>query len=149
MRSTTAAGMLLGGTILLSGCVRFTPSVLRAPDVFLEKIVFCQSVEVRDGTAAASPAADSFHRARDESIYCYIELGELRGAHELQWRWYAPAGELMRRSDRIEVGEAGKTFARFLAWDRISVHPESEGGAWSAAVFLDGVLLASRRFEIL
>ncbi len=48
----------------------------------------------------------------------------------------------------LAVGEAGKAFERYVAWDTIFVSDDKEPGTWRVAVFLDERLLVSGRFEV-
>ena len=140
--------LLLGGILLTSACLRFHPAALDPPAAFLERCILCPRIDVSGG--GAEPAAEQLVYQDDPpfSAFCFVELRDLRGRHRLQWKWYAPSGALMRRSEEIPVGEAERTFARYLAWDGLRFGPGGEKGTWTAAVFLDADLLASRAFEV-
>jgi hypothetical protein len=55
---------------------------------------------------------------------------------------------LFRVGEKISIGESGKSFDRYIAWDQISINEEKKNGVWTVAVFLDDKLLVSRELEI-
>jgi hypothetical protein len=148
MTGSTRARLLIGGVLLASACLRFRPAALEPPSAFLERCVLCSRVE--QGGGSAKPAAEQllFKGGTPFSAFCFVELRDLRGRHRLQWKWYAPSGALMRRSEEIPVGETGQTFGRYLAWDELRLGPGSERGVWTSSVFLDADLLVTREFEV-
>jgi len=46
------------------------------------------------------------------------------------------------------VGEEGKIFERYIAWDVIYISEDKEKGAWTVAVFMDDKVIAVKDFEI-
>jgi len=148
MSGSKLARPLLWGMLLTSACIRFQPAALDPPAAFLERCILCPRVETRAGTAEPAGEKLLYQGGDSFSIFSFVELGDLRGGHLLQWKWYAPSGILMRRSDEIPVGEPGRTFARYLAWDELRLESGSERGAWTSSIFLDADLLATREFVV-
>jgi hypothetical protein len=68
--------------------------------------------------------------------------------YSLFWKWYAPSRRLYRVTDKISVGEEGKIFERYIAWDVIYVSEDKESGVWTVAVFMDDKVIAVKDFEI-
>jgi hypothetical protein len=118
------------------------------PAAAIYRHVLCAAVEVRGDWAEPGPDTPSFQIGRDAAAHSFLELRDLRGRHELQWKWYDPAGRLFRSSDPVAVGEEGRTFARYIAWDRLRLDSDREPGLWTVAVFTDGRLAGSRTFEV-
>jgi hypothetical protein len=134
--------------ILAAACVRFTPPVLDEPFVVLERAVFCSSLDQKDNWAEPAGEKAIFKKGTDANVYSFLELRDLRGAHTLLWKWYDPSRRLYRETEGIAVGENGKIFDRYIAWDLINVTEGKENGVWTVAVFMDGRLFASKEFEI-
>jgi len=148
MTGSRRTRLFLGGILLTSACLRFHPAALGPPAAFLERCILSSRIDMSGG--GAEPAAEQLVYQDDPpfSAFCFVELRDLRGRHRLQWKWYAPSGVLMRRSEEIPVGEAERTFARYLAWDELRFGPGGERGTWTSTVFLDTDLLAARTFEV-
>jgi hypothetical protein len=121
---------------------------LRPPAAAIDRHVLCAAVAVKDDWANPGPDAASFLKGRDAAVHSFLELRDLNGRHTVAWKWYDPARSLIRASDPVAVGEEGKTYARYIAWDRILLVADREAGRWTVAVFIDGELAASRAFEI-
>ncbi len=134
--------------LLAAGCVKFRPPALDEPVVVLERFLFCASVAQKEDWAEPGPVKASFTAGEDDQIFAFVGLRDLRGPHTLAWKWYGPDRKLARSPDAIRIGEEGKAFDSYIAWDAIAVTPERTSGAWTVAVFLDEALLASKRFEI-
>jgi hypothetical protein len=131
-----------------AACVKFTPPALEEPAAVLERFLFCATVEQKEDWAEAGPARSAFAPAEDGQVYAFVEFRDLRGLHALAWKWYVPSGKLRRAPEAISIGEEGKSFASYIAWDAVSLDSEMERGTWTVALFLDGALLAEKRFEV-
>lgn len=142
------AALLLIALAAVPACVRFTPPRLEEPPVVLERLLFCASVLPKDGWAEPVDEKTTFVKGTDPGVSAFLALRSLRGAHTLSWKWYGPSKILYRAADRISVGEEGKAFETYIAWDSILVDNDKETGTWTVAVFLDDRLLVSGRFEM-
>jgi hypothetical protein len=129
-------------------CVRFKPPALDEPAVVLERFVFCASVVPKEAWAEPGPAQTSFRKGTDGQVCAFISFRDLRGPHTLGWRWYGPSGRIARSPEAIPVGEEGKSYASYIAWDAIALDADRESGVWTVAISLDGVFLTSGSFEI-
>jgi hypothetical protein len=143
------AGAWAAAVLMSAACVRFKPAALAPPAWFLERCFICPRIDVSGGVAEPYAEQELFRGGEPFAVFCFAELGRLRGRHLLQWRWYAPSGALMRRSGELGVGEEGPEPVRCRTWDELRLEAGSERGAWTAAVFLDGLLLAVREFRVL
>lgn len=140
---------LIAAALTAAGCLRILPKDRpELPAAVLHRHVLCAAVEVRGDWAEPGKDASSFRVGTDPAVHSFLELRDLRGRHELHWKWYDPARALIRSSDPVAVGEEGKTFGRYIAWDRILLHRDREPGMWTVAVFVDDRLAASRTFEV-
>jgi hypothetical protein len=118
------------------------------PAAAVDRHVLCAAVAVKDDWARPGPDGTSFVKGRDAAVHSFLELRDLRGRHAVAWKWYDPARSLVRASDPVAIGEEGKTYDRYIAWDRILLDADREAGRWTVAVFIDGALADSRVFEI-
>jgi hypothetical protein len=144
-------GALLTAALLAasSGCVRILPKDRpEPPAAVVDSHILCAAVTPRGGWADPGPDASSFSRGAEAAVHSFLELRGVRGRHAAAWRWYGPSGLLVRASDPVDVGEEGRTYARYIAWDKMALHEGREPGAWTVAVLIDGRLAASRSFEV-
>jgi hypothetical protein len=134
--------------ILAAACVRFAPPALEDPAVVFDRIVFSSGLNQKADWAGPVGEKRRFEKGSDPNVYAFLSFGELRGAHTLSWKWYDPSRRLYRTTDLIDIGEAGKVFERYIAWDVIFVSDDKPNGLWTVAVFMDGRLIGSNDFEI-
>ncbi len=134
--------------LFAAGCVKFKPPDLDEPAAVLERFVFCAAVEQKEDWAEPGPPRASFTAAEDGQVFAFVAFSDLRGPHTLSWKWYGPGRKLERAPEAIRIGEEGKAFDSYIAWDAIAVTPERACGTWTVAVFLDEALLTAKCFEI-
>jgi len=143
------AALLAIGIGLAAGCIRFTPaSGLKPPPAILERMVLCASISQKDKWADPLGEKTVFKKGEDANAIAFLSFRDFHGGHTLVWKWYDPARRLYRASDGIAVGEDGKVYEKYIAWDMIYVSGEKADGIWNVAVFMDGILLVSKEFEI-
>ena len=134
--------------VLMPGCFRLGQLSLDEPTVVLERLVFCASLDQKNGWAEPVGDRALFIKGVDSNVYSFLNLRDLRGLHSLFWKWYAPSRRLYRVTDKIAVGKVGKIFERYIAWDLINVSEDKEIGTWTVAVFIDDKMIAVKDFEI-
>ncbi len=146
-RSKLMAG-LAALLLVVSGCVKFKPPALDEPAAVLERFLFCASVEQKEDWAEPGPGKTVFTADADGQVFAFIGFTDLRGAHTLSWKWYGPSQKLERAPEAIRIGEEGKSYESYIAWDAIALTPDRAPGIWTVAVFLDEGCLAAKSFEI-
>jgi hypothetical protein len=146
--SWAVAGTLFLGILGFGGCIRLKPAVLEQPKAILGSMIFCSSVEQKEGWAKPSAEQTAFSRDSDSSVYAFLGFRDLRGTHTLLWKWFDPGRKLYRATEPIALGEESKAFESYFAWDRIFASEDKRSGTWTVAVFLDNKLLAVKSFEI-
>lgn len=143
------AALLAIGIGLAAGCIRFTPvSGLKPPPAILDRMVLCAAINQKDNWADPAGEKTVFKKGEDANAISFLNFRDFHGRHTLVWKWYDPARRLYRASDGIAVGEDGKVYEKYIAWDMIYVSEEKADGTWTVAVFMDGILLVSKEFEI-
>ncbi len=143
------AAFLIVGIGLAAGCIRFTPaSGLKPPPAILDRMVLCASINQKNNWADPVGEKTVFKKGEDANTISFLNFRDFHGGHTLVWKWYDPARRLYRASDGIAVGEDGKVYEKYIAWDMIYVSEEKADGTWTVAVFMDGILLVSKEFEI-
>jgi hypothetical protein len=146
LRPRLPAALLL--ILAAAACVKFTPPALEKPAAVLERFLFCASVDQKEDWAEPGPDQAVFAPDEDGQVFAFAAFRDLRGPHTLGWKWYAPSGKLRRAPEAIPIGEEGKSFASYIAWDAVPLGPETERGTWTVTLFLDGALLTEKRFEV-
>jgi len=143
-----------GGLIFLLGlglcsCVRLAPKTEAVPPAAVpDRFVLCARVVRTADWADLALVGDAFSRDRDSAVCAVISFKALRDAHRLVWKWYDPAGRLVRESNPVPVGEEGSEFDRFLAWDELPVSGDTAVGRWTVALFVDDRFAGSKEFEM-
>lgn len=136
------------GLLFFEACIRFTPAALEQPAAVLERAILCNRVDVQNGWAEPSAEQKIFVKGKDNHVFSFLEIRDLRDKHSLHWKWYDSSRRLSRAAEKITIGEKGKFFKKYIAWDQVSISEEKEIGVWTVAIFLDDRLVASRVFEI-
>jgi len=142
-------GVLFLALLTAAACIRLVPiPAVEEPKAVIDRHVFAAAVEKTGDWAEPRDEKAVFVKARDGAVFSFLSLTDLQDEHTLAWKWYDPAGKLYRETEPIKIGRAGQIFARYVAWDEIRVLEAQDGGRWTAAVFLDGALALTARFEI-
>lgn len=136
------------GLILAAACVKFKPPALDEPSAVLERFLFCASIEQKEDWAEPGPARSFFSAGQDGQVFAFVGFRDLRGPHALSWKWYGPSRTLHRATEAIRIGEEGKSYASYIAWDAVPLAPDRERGVWTVALFLDEGFLVSKGFEV-
>jgi hypothetical protein len=132
-----------------AACVRLAPNVDALPPAAVpDRFILCARVTRTADWADFSLVGETFVRDRDTSVCAVVDFRSLRGAHRLVWKWYGPAGRLVRISDPVTVGEAEAEYDRYLAWDEFPVSGETPLGRWEVALFIDERFARSKEFEM-
>lgn len=147
-----AAGRFLCAAALVlsaasASCVSLKVRPLEDPHARIETLVVCR--EVREDGESLVPEGISGTFQADSQIVCFLKIIDIPGPVSLRWTWYGPEGELVRDTGEIAVNSEGRYLGSISAYDRLD--PEDIGGRtgrWTAAVFIDGVLAGTARFEI-
>jgi hypothetical protein len=149
-RSTRAAtrSALSLVIVLSASCVKFTPPALDEPAAVLERFLICSSLEQTGDWAEPGPPQSVFQAGDDGQAFAFVGFIDLVGPHTLSWKWYDPSRRLYRAPDAIRIGEEGKSYESYIAWDTISVTRDKAAGVWTVAVFMDEEFLAAKSFEI-
>jgi len=134
---------------LLSACIQLKPKKIPSfPSPVLDKSIFCERIETEDNWAYPAREKAIFIKGKDKRIYSFLSFKNVKEEHFLEWKWYDPQNKIYRSSRRIKIGEEGKYFEKFIAWDNIFLFEEKESGKWKVAVFLDDKILDVIEFEI-
>ena len=128
-------------------CVRLAPKTAALPPAAVpDRFVLCAKVVRTADWADLSLVGETFFLDRDAAVCAVIDFKALRNAHHLVWKWYDPAGRLVRTSEPVGIGEDGAEFDRFLAWDEFSVSGETPIGRYTVALFIDDRFAGSKEF---
>jgi hypothetical protein len=148
-KSPERRAILLLAALAAGACVRLAPrQAADEPKAAIDRHVFAAAVEKSGDWAEPRDEKDVFIKGRDGAVISFVSLKDLQDEHTLAWKWYDPAGKLYRAPDPIKIGRPGQLFSRYIAWDEIRVFEAQDDGRWTTALFLDGVLALTARFEI-
>jgi hypothetical protein len=88
----------------------------------------------------------------DNAVFAHVRFANISGKHNVQWKWYGPDGYLYYATDKYPIGTAkGKYAEEATTWHKISIKDdkaEQYPGEWKVAIYLDGELIASNKFDI-
>jgi len=95
------------------------------------------------------PIGDEPVAAGDPAVYALIKVLQVSKPLKLQWHWYSPDNQLIRRSKTVEINARSKYLAYFAAWDMLSQSYYSDKkGAWTVVITLDGNFLSKKEFFV-
>ncbi|TFG79397.1 MAG: hypothetical protein E4H23_05980 [Chrysiogenales bacterium] len=83
------------------------------------------------------------------AVYSLIKVLQVSKPLKLQWHWYSPDNQLIRRSKTVEINAKGKYLAYFAAWDTLSqsYYSEKKGG-WTVVITVNGSFLSKKDFAV-
>lgn len=95
------------------------------------------------------PVSDEPVTATDPGVYSLVKVLQVSKPLKLQWLWYSPANQLVRRSKTVEINAKSKYLAYFAAWDMLSqTYFSDKKGAWTVVITIDGNFLARKEFAV-
>jgi hypothetical protein len=131
-----------------AGCLSFRVDPLPEPEREIRQIILC--AEINETRELLRPGTEtSEFRAGRDTVYCFLYLAEVAETLTLQWRWYQPGRELFRESQEVQINQDVTYLEAVTAYDKIGPESLEElPGEWSVAVFVNGVLLGRRSFQV-
>jgi len=90
---------------------------------------------------------DSFS-AMDGKAYSWLDLGQIDGPHQIEWRWHSPDGGLyFTDSSRVDGTDRGRKTA-YSSIDIRGKKAASMPGSWRVDVYQDGRMMLNQRFTM-
>lgn len=131
----------------IPGCFSFRVTVPLDPECVLGALAIIHS---EPGTLDfEKPILDEPFSADGAGVYALIKVLQVSKPLTLQWRWYSPDNQLVRRSPAVQINAKGKYLNYFAAWDNLARPAYSEKkGTWTVLITADGSYLASREFTV-
>jgi hypothetical protein len=148
-RTSPARRLLLAAALplLLAGCVSLSFDVPPEPECAVGALA------VVHGDPAArnfeEPLSDEPVVAADPSVYSLIKVLQVSKPLTLQWLWYSPDNQLVRRSKAVAINAKGKYLAYFAAWDVLAnANYAEKKGKWTVVITANGSFLARKEFQV-
>lgn len=142
-------GPLLMAAVLCAfpGCFSFRVLVPLDPECVVGALAITHSEPGK--LDFEKPISDEPLTAADAGVYALIKVLQVSKPLTLQWQWYSPDNQLIRRSPAVQINAKGKYLSYFAAWDILarSVYSEKKGN-WTVLITADGSYLASREFTV-
>lgn len=129
------------------GCFSFRVTVPLDPECVVGALAIIRS---EPGTLDfEKPILDEPLSADGAGVYALIKVLQVSKPLTLQWQWYSPDNQLVRRSPAVQINAKGKYLSYFAAWDILarSYYSEKKGN-WTVLITADGSYLASREFTV-
>jgi hypothetical protein len=129
------------------GCFSFRVTVPLDPECVIGALAIIHS---EPGTLdLEKPILDEPFSADSTGVYALIKVLQVSKPLTLQWQWYSPDNQLVRRSPAVQINAKGKYLTYFAAWDNLARSFYSEKkGTWTVLITADGSYLASREFAV-
>jgi len=128
-------------------CFSFRVEVPLDPECVIDTLVIVKTIpakEAMENKIVAEPVAST-----DATIYALIKVLQLSKPLKLQWHWYTPDNQLLRKSKIAEINAKSKYLSYFVAWD---VLPQTcyadKKGRWTVLITADDAYLAKTEFDI-
>jgi hypothetical protein len=131
----------------LSGCFSFRITVPPDPECVVGAMAIVRSEP--GSRNFEEPISDEPVVAADPSIYSLVKVLQVSKPLTLQWLWYSPDNQLVRRSKTVEINAKGRYLAFFAAWDTLPRPYYSEKkGNWTVVITVDGSFLTRKEFAV-
>jgi hypothetical protein len=141
--------LLLMAAVLcaFTGCFSFRVIVPLEPERLVGALVLIHSEP--GSLDFEKPLNDEPVTTDGAGIYALIKVLQMSKPLTLQWLWYSPDNQLVRRSPAVQINAKGKYLSYFAAWDNLarSYYSEKKGN-WTVLITADGGFLASKEFTI-
>jgi len=135
---------------LLCACAS-TQKPVTAGSVQVKDTILSKAVTHR-GKVSIPVNPTSVFFTTDKEVCALIRMENLSGEHVLQWKWYAPGGELYSKTSDYQIKTRPNTFAKEGgACHRIAIRDTEVAlrpGEWRVNTYLDNALVATDVFEI-
>ena len=107
-----------GAPLPFSGCFSFRVTVPPDPECVVGAlaIIHCEPAAMD----FEKPISDEPVTAGDAGVYALIKVLQVSKPLTLQWHWYSPDNQLVRRSKTVQINAKGKYLAYFAAWDTLA-----------------------------
>ncbi|MGB0525638.1 MAG: hypothetical protein ACPGJS_21855 [Flammeovirgaceae bacterium] len=83
-----------------------------------------------------------FHAEEDQYVECYVFWPVLSGEHLLEWKWYAPNGEMYKHHSINLEPVGGKSY---WAWHHVEAK-ELQSGRWRVELYMASVKVGEKEF---
>jgi hypothetical protein len=143
------SGMLLMATILLClpCCFSFRVTVPLDPECVVSALAIVHSVPGEMDLEKS--IGDEPVTAADASVTALIKVLQVSKPLNLQWLWYSPDNQLVRRSKTVEINAKSKYLSYFAAWDILAdSYYSKKKGNWTVVITADGSFLARKEFTV-
>ena len=139
--------LLAAGLCVFSGCFSFRVTVPLDPECVVGMLAIVHS---EPGTLDfEKPISDEAVSADGAGIYSLIKVLQVSKPLTLQWHWYSPDNQIVRRSPVVQINAKGKYLTYFAAWDILArSHYSEKKGIWTVLITADGSFLAKREFTV-
>lgn len=131
----------------LTGCFSFRVTVPDDPENVVGSLAIVHSEPGK--LDLEKPIADEPFSPDGAGVYALIKVMQVSRPLTLQWHWYSPANQLVRRSPEVQLNAKGKYLAYFAAWDILArSYYSDKKGNWTVLITADNRFLASREFTV-
>ncbi len=138
---------LAGALGCFASCFSFRVTVPLDPECVVGALVIVHSEPA--AMDFEKPIGDEPVAATAAGIYSLIKVLQVSKPLKLQWLWYAPDNQLVRRSRTVVINAKNKYLAYFAAWDMMPQADFSEKkGGWTVVITSDGNFLAKKEFAV-
>jgi hypothetical protein len=129
------------------GCFSFRVTVPLDPECVIGALAIVHS---EPGTLDfEKPLSDEAVTTGSAGIYALVKVLQVSKPLTLQWHWYSPDNQLVRRSPAVQINAKGKYLTYFAAWDILArAHYSEKKGTWTVVITADGSYLANREFTV-
>lgn len=139
--------LAIGFLLCLTSCFSFRVTVPLEPECVVGSLAIVHSEPA--AMDFEKPISDEAVTASDPAVYSLIKVLQVSKPLKLQWHWYSPDNQLIRRSKTVEINAKSKYLAYFAAWDELSqsYYSEKKGG-WTVVITVDGNFLSKKEFTV-
>jgi len=128
-------------------CFSFRVEVPLDPECVIDTLVIVKTIPAKE--AMENKIVAEAVATTDANIYALIKVLQLSKPLKLQWHWYTPDNQLLRKSKIAEINTKSKYLSYFVAWDALpQIYYAEKKGRWTVLITADDAYLAKTEFEI-
>lgn len=133
------------------GSTNVSQSIIRANKSEIKLIDHAMASDVQESTEIIVKRTDLFYTSNNK-VYSWLCLGPIDGAHNVEWKWFTPDGNLINTSAKMISNSQNLSNDSITIYSLFSPASYINGNAtgnWLVDIFLDGRKILTEHFSLI